>query len=141
MSKSPSKDTTLETRKTLAVKVCSWFQIYCLCVVLHIKQSSLPISKLDHLISFPVSVTIYTDICIVDFMLYLRISVDRSTPFFFFQAFNHTSDYDAAISDYFRRQYGAGTSQLSLRYGMNPHQKPAQISTNLSELPLKGVVT
>lgn len=59
----------------------------------------------------------------------------------FFQAFNHTSDYDAAISDYFRRQYGAGTSQLSLRYGMNPHQKPAQISTNLSELPLKGVIT
>lgn len=83
MSKSPSKDTTLETRKTLAVKVCSWFQIYCLCVVLHIKQSSILISKLDHLISFPVSVTIYTDICIVDFMLYLRISVDRSTPFFF----------------------------------------------------------
>lgn len=74
MSKSPSKDTTLETRKTLAVK-----------------------------------------------------------------AFNHTADYDAAISDYFRRQYGAGTSQLSLRYGMNPHQKPAQISTNLSELPLKVV--
>lgn len=58
----------------------------------------------------------------------------------FFQAFNHTADYDAAISDYFRRQYGAGTSQLSLRYGMNPHQKPAQISTNLSELPLKGVI-
>lgn len=83
MSKSPSKDTTLETRKTLAVKVCSWFQIYCLCVLLHIKQSSILIFKLDHLISFPVSVTIYTDICIVDFMLYLRILVDRSTPFFF----------------------------------------------------------
>ncbi|XP_022288230.2 bifunctional purine biosynthesis protein ATIC-like [Crassostrea virginica] len=55
------------------------------------------------------------------------------------KAFNHTSDYDAAISDYFRRQYSSGTSQLSLRYGMNPHQKPAQISTNLAELPLKVV--
>lgn len=33
MSKSPSKDTTLETRKTLAVKVCFiWFQMYILCV-------------------------------------------------------------------------------------------------------------
>lgn len=31
MSKSPSKDTTLETRKTLAVKVCLWFQMYILC--------------------------------------------------------------------------------------------------------------
>ncbi|XP_062599872.1 bifunctional purine biosynthesis protein ATIC-like [Saccostrea cucullata] len=74
LSNSPSKDTTLETRKMLAVK-----------------------------------------------------------------AFNHTADYDAAISDYFRRQYSSGTSQLSLRYGMNPHQKPAQISTNLAELPLKVV--
>ncbi|XP_062592760.1 bifunctional purine biosynthesis protein ATIC-like [Saccostrea cucullata] len=74
LSDSPSKDTTLETRKMLAVK-----------------------------------------------------------------AFNHTADYDAAISDYFRRQYSSGTSQLSLRYGMNPHQKPAQISTNLAELPLKVV--
>lgn len=33
MSKSPSKDTTLETRKTLAVKVCFiWIQMYILCV-------------------------------------------------------------------------------------------------------------
>ncbi|XP_048730789.2 bifunctional purine biosynthesis protein ATIC-like [Ostrea edulis] len=53
------------------------------------------------------------------------------------KAFNHTADYDAAISDYFRRQYSAGMSQLNLRYGMNPHQKPAQISTNMAELPLK----
>ena len=58
----------------------------------------------------------------------------------YLQAFNHTADYDAAISDYFRRQYSSGTSQLSLRYGMNPHQKPAQISTNLAELPLKGTM-
>ena len=58
----------------------------------------------------------------------------------YLQAFNHTADYDAAISDYFRRQYSSGTSQLSLRYGMNPHQKPAQISTSLAELPLKGTM-
>jgi hypothetical protein len=54
------------------------------------------------------------------------------------QAFNHTAEYDAAISDYFRRQYSAGVSQQTLRYGMNPHQKPAQLYTTLSELPLKG---
>nr|KAG5705637.1 hypothetical protein BaRGS_026576 [Batillaria attramentaria] len=54
-------------------------------------------------------------------------------------AFNHTAEYDAAISDYFRRQYSSGTSQLTLRYGMNPHQKPAQLYTMLPELPLKVV--
>lgn len=55
------------------------------------------------------------------------------------KAFNHTAQYDDAISNYFRTQYSAGASQLSLRYGMNPHQKPAQIFTTQSELPLKVV--
>jgi AICAR transformylase/IMP cyclohydrolase PurH len=56
----------------------------------------------------------------------------------FVQAFNHTAEYDRAISDYFRRQYSAGQSQLTLRYGMNPHQKPAQLFTDMTELPLTG---
>ncbi|KAH9505444.1 hypothetical protein Btru_057306 [Bulinus truncatus] len=55
------------------------------------------------------------------------------------KAFTHTAGYDAAISDYFRRQYCAGQSQISLKYGMNPHQSPAQIYTTLPELPLKVV--
>ncbi|BFZ22787.1 hypothetical protein BsWGS_25826 [Bradybaena similaris] len=55
------------------------------------------------------------------------------------KAFNHTAEYDAAISNYFRHQYSANVSQLTLRYGMNPHQKPAQIYTTLPELPLKVV--
>lgn len=55
------------------------------------------------------------------------------------KAFTHTAEYDAIISDYFRRQYSAGASQLNLRYGMNPHQKPAQIFTMLERLPLKVV--
>jgi len=42
------------------------------------------------------------------------------------------------ISDYFRRQFSQGISHLPLRYGMNPHQKPAQLSTMLPELPIKG---
>ncbi|XP_046683922.1 bifunctional purine biosynthesis protein ATIC [Homalodisca vitripennis] len=53
------------------------------------------------------------------------------------KAFTHTSDYDLAITDYFRKEYSAGESQLSLRYGMNPHQKPAQLFTTLDKLPLK----
>ncbi|KAJ1734032.1 bifunctional phosphoribosylaminoimidazolecarboxamide formyltransferase/IMP cyclohydrolase [Coemansia biformis] len=43
------------------------------------------------------------------------------------KAFNHTADYDTAIADYFRQQYGRGTAQLPLRYGANPHQAPAQV--------------
>ncbi|KAJ2452124.1 bifunctional phosphoribosylaminoimidazolecarboxamide formyltransferase/IMP cyclohydrolase [Coemansia sp. RSA 2336] len=43
------------------------------------------------------------------------------------KAFTHTADYDLAISDYFRQLYGKGTLQLPLRYGANPHQKPAQV--------------
>ncbi|XP_075232007.1 bifunctional purine biosynthesis protein ATIC isoform X2 [Lycorma delicatula] len=53
------------------------------------------------------------------------------------KAFTHTAEYDRVICDYFRQQFSAGVSQLSLRYGMNPHQKPAQIFTTLSQLPLK----
>ena len=55
------------------------------------------------------------------------------------KAFTHTSEYDNAISDYFRKQYSAGVSQLSLRYGMNPHQKPAQVFTILERLPITVV--
>lgn len=53
------------------------------------------------------------------------------------KAFTHTADYDSVISDYFRKSFSSGTSQINLRYGMNPHQKPAQIFTTLEKLPLK----
>lgn len=52
------------------------------------------------------------------------------------KAFNHTAGYDEAISNYFRTQFSRGISQLPLRYGMNPHQKPAQIFTTNGPLPL-----
>lgn len=55
------------------------------------------------------------------------------------KAFTHTAEYDNAISDYFRKQYSAGVSQLALRYGMNPHQKPAQLFTTLEKLPISVV--
>lgn len=53
------------------------------------------------------------------------------------KAFTHTAQYDSVISDYFRKQFSTGESQLNLRYGMNPHQKPAQLYTTLDKLPLK----
>jgi len=53
------------------------------------------------------------------------------------KAFNHTAEYDTAISDYFRKEFSRGVAQLPLRYGMNPHQKPAQIYTTENELPFK----
>lgn len=55
------------------------------------------------------------------------------------KAFTHTAQYDEAISDYFRREYSRGISQLPLRYGMNPHQAPAQLYTPRSALPLTVV--
>uniref|UniRef100_A0A8K9UQ33 Bifunctional purine biosynthesis protein ATIC n=1 Tax=Oncorhynchus mykiss TaxID=8022 RepID=A0A8K9UQ33_ONCMY len=54
------------------------------------------------------------------------------------KAFTHTAQYDEAIADYFRGQYSRGVSQLPLRYGMNPHQAPAQLYTLRPTLPLTG---
>lgn len=53
------------------------------------------------------------------------------------KAFNDTAEYDTAISDYFRKEFSQGVAQLPLRYGMNPHQKPAKIYTPANELPFK----
>ncbi|XP_062520116.1 bifunctional purine biosynthesis protein ATIC-like [Corticium candelabrum] len=53
------------------------------------------------------------------------------------KAFVHTASYDEMISDYFRKQYSQGNSHLPLRYGMNPHQSPAQLFTIDSSLPLR----
>lgn len=53
------------------------------------------------------------------------------------KAFTCSAKYDSIISDYFRKQFSAGESQLNLRYGMNPHQKPAQLYTTLDKLPLQ----
>lgn len=74
----------------------------------------------------------------------MEASADRDTSLktrqvLALKAFTHTAEYDNAISDYFRKQYSAGVSQLTLRYGMNPHQKPAQIYTTLNKLPLTVV--
>ena len=51
-------------------------------------------------------------------------------------AFSHTASYDEAIADFFRKKYSEGVSHLPLRYGMNPHQKPAQLFTTGPKLPV-----
>ncbi|GAB7345358.1 hypothetical protein MBLNU457_3708t3 [Dothideomycetes sp. NU457] len=54
------------------------------------------------------------------------------------KAFEHTADYDAAISDFFRKKYSSeGQQHISLRYGTNPHQKPAAAYMHDSNLPFK----
>lgn len=53
------------------------------------------------------------------------------------KAFQHTAVYDDAIANYLRQQFPHSHSQLPLRYGVNPHQTPAQIYRMAGELPLK----
>ncbi|RMZ78183.1 hypothetical protein DV738_g3966, partial [Chaetothyriales sp. CBS 135597] len=58
------------------------------------------------------------------------------------KAFEHTADYDDAISSYFRKQYASQSpsiQNLALRYGANPHQKPASAFTREAPLPFKVV--
>ncbi|KAJ3302887.1 hypothetical protein HDV03_004459 [Kappamyces sp. JEL0829] len=54
------------------------------------------------------------------------------------KAFTQTASYDQAISGYFRQEYaGNGDFQSLLRYGANPHQKPAQVYSTTGPLPFK----
>ncbi|TPX14255.1 uncharacterized protein E0L32_000649 [Thyridium curvatum] len=63
---------------------------------------------------------------------------ESSRKLYALKAFEHTADYDAAISDFFRKQYAADGNQfLALRYGANPHQKPASAYVKEGKLPFK----
>ncbi|KAI6001228.1 bifunctional purine biosynthesis protein ade10 [Pisolithus albus] len=58
------------------------------------------------------------------------------------KAFEMTAKYDDAISGYFREQYASSgengpVQRMLLRYGANPHQKPAQAFVSEGELPFK----
>ncbi|EGO53030.1 bifunctional purine biosynthesis protein [Neurospora tetrasperma FGSC 2508] len=65
---------------------------------------------------------------------------DSSRQLYALKAFEHTADYDAAISDFFRKQYaGHGLQHLPLRYGANPHQKPAAAYVKEGKLPFTVV--
>ncbi|KAK2736276.1 bifunctional phosphoribosylaminoimidazolecarboxamide formyltransferase/IMP cyclohydrolase [Myotisia sp. PD_48] len=63
---------------------------------------------------------------------------EASRKLYALKAFEHTADYDEAISGFFRKQYaGEGVSYLPLRYGANPHQKPAAAYVEGGKLPFK----
>ncbi|KAF9038241.1 bifunctional purine biosynthesis protein ade10 [Panaeolus papilionaceus] len=63
------------------------------------------------------------------------------------KAFEMTARYDEAISGYFRHQYASAelpedqlagpVQRIALRYGANPHQKPAQAYVTEGKLPFK----
>ncbi|CDO76292.1 hypothetical protein BN946_scf184917.g8 [Trametes cinnabarina] len=63
------------------------------------------------------------------------------------KAFEMTAKYDEAISAYFREKYASSdlpkdklagpVQRMALRYGANPHQKPAQAFVTEGELPFK----
>jgi phosphoribosylaminoimidazolecarboxamide formyltransferase/IMP cyclohydrolase len=63
------------------------------------------------------------------------------------KAFEMTAKYDEAISGYFREQYASAelskealagpVQRMALRYGANPHQKPAQAFVSGGELPFQ----
>ncbi|PHH65516.1 hypothetical protein CDD81_2296 [Ophiocordyceps australis] len=55
------------------------------------------------------------------------------------KAFEHTADYDGAIADFFRKEYADGRQYLTLRYGANPHQKPAAAFVASQRLPFTVV--
>lgn len=66
------------------------------------------------------------------------------------KAFEMTAKYDEDISGYFREQYAAAdlsaeqlagpVQRMALRYGANPHQKPAQAFVTEGKLPFKGKI-
>ena len=63
---------------------------------------------------------------------------DQSRQLYALKAFEQTADYDAAIADFFRSQYaGNGVQEIALRYGANPHQKPALAFASGAKLPFK----
>ena len=63
---------------------------------------------------------------------------EKNRKLYALKAFEHTADYDEAISGYFRKIYaGDGEQYMALRYGANPHQKPASACVKSGNLPFK----
>lgn len=53
------------------------------------------------------------------------------------KAFEQTAEYDNTIADFFRKKYAEDVAQVPLRYGANPHQRPAQAYVPKGEIPFK----
>lgn len=63
---------------------------------------------------------------------------DKTRQLYALKAFEHTADYDTTIADFFRKTFASdGLQLLPLRYGTNPHQKPAAVFNREGSLPFK----
>ena len=64
----------------------------------------------------------------------------KSRQLYALKSFEHTAGYETTIAEFFRKKYasdGNQIQQLSLRYGANPHQKPAAAFNKDGPLPFK----
>lgn len=63
---------------------------------------------------------------------------EKSRQLYALKSFEHTANYETTIADFFRKEYASdGIQRLSLRYGANPHQKPAATFNKDGPLPFK----
>jgi phosphoribosylaminoimidazolecarboxamide formyltransferase / IMP cyclohydrolase len=62
---------------------------------------------------------------------------EKSRQLYALKAFEQTADYDAAISEFFRKKYANNEQHIGLRYGINPHQAPAAAYTAGRPVPFK----
>jgi phosphoribosylaminoimidazolecarboxamide formyltransferase/IMP cyclohydrolase len=66
---------------------------------------------------------------------------EPSRQLYALKAFELVAGYDAAIADFYRRKFagsgGSGPQLLELRYGVNPHQRPASAYMHARPLPFK----
>ena len=62
---------------------------------------------------------------------------EKSRQVYALKAFEETADFDTTIADFFRKKYASPYQHLSLKYGNNPHQKPAEVFNKNGPLPFK----
>ena len=62
---------------------------------------------------------------------------EKSRQLYALKAFEQTADFDTTIADFFRKKYASPHQHLPLRYGLNPHQKPATVYNKDGPLPFK----
>ncbi len=62
---------------------------------------------------------------------------EKSRQLYALKAFEETADFDTTIADFFRKKYASPYQYLSLKYGNNPHQKPAEVFNKNGPLPFK----
>ncbi|KAL6716413.1 bifunctional phosphoribosylaminoimidazolecarboxamide formyltransferase/IMP cyclohydrolase [Lecanora helva] len=63
---------------------------------------------------------------------------EKSRQLYALKAFEHTAAYDDTIASFFRKKVASdGRQHIQLRYGANPHQKPAAAFSKETPLPFR----